>query len=159
MRNPAFTADLEAWAALHGLRPSRRTPCGHALLGRGLKSAAHERYCVGERSRLLDHATVWNRDGRPLVVIAFPFGPVPTEPEHAGHWSLVQEYATRLGIAAFTPDAKNPLHRLYDSGACVALYSRRDTDLRPLSLGVQRTRVLRGGAVYPARYRRGGAAR
>lgn len=151
MRNPAFSQHLQQWANIHGLRPSRREPCGHGVLGRGLRSGDHERFCVAQRRVLLDHATLWTlHDAR--VLVAFPYGPTADRPEHVAFWQTVAAYADRLGIAAYTPPARERLHRLFDTESCALLYGPRGIDLRALSTEGPHVWERRGdGMLHPAR--------
>lgn len=131
MRNHNYAELLQAWAAHHGLRPSERFPCGHAVLGRGLNSDAHARYCVAARLDLLNHALVWNYK-RTRIVLAFPYRPSHKDVGFASYWLRVEQYADQLGITAYMPPAGHRLHSLYASDTCAVVYGPKGADLKPL---------------------------
>lgn len=142
MRNRSYAADLDAWAVSHGLRPSSRTPCGHAILGRGLASYEHTRYCIGSRLDLLDHATVWNYK-RTRIVLAFPYRPRPGTPEFPAYAERVERYVRALNIAAAMPSHKDPrfrLHNLFGSEVVAVLYGPPGLDLKRLGSRPEVTR-------------------
>jgi hypothetical protein len=148
MRNKDFPAHLQTWADLHDLRPSTRSACGHGVLGRGAKSDAHDHWCVGWRSDLIDHATLWVRDGARLLV-AFTYRPRPGEPGHENYVYRVDKYAERLGITAYMPSLKNRLHELYATDTCVVLYGAKGVDLQPFSEGIRRSWVPKPEPFFP----------
>lgn len=52
-----------------GYTQSRGTPCVHRLLGK--RSCRGERDCLPPDS---DHVTLWNRDGKPAMLVSQPYG-------------------------------------------------------------------------------------
>jgi len=135
MRNRNYAELLQSWAVHHGLRPSGRFPCGHTVLGRGLNSDAHARYCVAARLDLLDHALVWNYK-RTRIVLAFPYRPSHKDAGFATYWLRVEQYVGQLGITAYMPPAGHRLHSLYASDTCAVLYGPKGVNLKPLIHGV-----------------------
>lgn len=64
-------ARAAVWAARHGLTLSQRSArCAHGLLGRQHDDPAR---CSPDPYVLLDHARVWNRDGRPALLLAHSY--------------------------------------------------------------------------------------
>lgn len=129
-----FQTHLDAWALLHGLKESTRVCCGHGVTGRGAQSELHEHWCVGWRGDLIDHATVWNRNGRrDRLLVAFTFRPGPDDLGYESYLVRVNTYADRLGIAAYVPRAAEPIHTLYATDTTAVLYGVRGLDLAPFA--------------------------
>lgn len=140
MRNPRFGEQVAEWAALHDLHRTSRYPCGHGLIGRGLASEDHRRYCLGESARLIARGSLWRAETGSLLV-AWPFGPTPNDLAHIVFWQEVQAYAARVGAVAFTPGSKNHLHRLYDDpDSTVVLFGvgLSQRTMRRMCMGIQR---------------------
>ncbi len=135
MRNRNYAELLQAWAVHHGLRPSGRFPCGHAVLGRGLNSDAHARYCVAARLDLLNHALVFSF-GKARVLVAWNYRPSHKDVGFATYWLRVEQYADQLGITAYMPPAGHRLHSLYASDTCAVVYGPKGVNLKPLIHGV-----------------------
>ena len=148
MRNPDFDEHLQAWAMRHGLRESKRFPCGHSVLGRRTNSDTHMQVCLPVARDLLTRATLWNAN-KTRVLVAFPYGPRPGEPGHESYMYRVNRYAARLGISAYMPPAKNRLHTLYATDACVVLYGVRGVDLQPFSGGITGSWVPKHEPFFP----------
>lgn len=134
MKNPTFTDDLTAWASLQSLRASSRSACAHSALPRPDRSTrakdTHERYCIGTRLDLLDHARAFTGPSGRLV-IAWCFRPRPHDPGHESWRARLDEYASSVGVTAHVPSRTHTLHTLYDTETCAVVYSARARDLTP----------------------------
>jgi hypothetical protein len=95
-----------------------------------MNSDAHRQQCIGERADLLDHASLFVCKGNRLL-IAFTYRPGPDDLGHASYLDRVNKYTERLGIAAYIPDAAQPIHALYATDATALLYGPRGQDLAP----------------------------
>jgi hypothetical protein len=101
METDDYKAHLTAWANERGLTESNRVACGHGLIGVQANSRKHVGdhigVCVRGRSfDLLDHATLWSRNGRPSLLIATCFRPHPRTIEHEAWDARLQAYCRRL---------------------------------------------------------------
>jgi hypothetical protein len=121
---------LQAWALHHRLKPSRRFACGHSLLG-SMDPDVHRQLCIGERVDLLNHASLWNRDGRPAVLVAWCYRPATDDLGYASWAYRLNWYATRLRLAWLVPLAVEPIHSLYARDTTAVLYGPRGLDLAP----------------------------
>lgn len=139
MRNRNYAELLQAWEVHHGLRPSGRFPCGHAVLGRGLNSEAHARYCVAARRDLLNHALVFSF-GKARVLVAWNYRPSRNDIGFDTYWLRVEQYVSALRITAYMPPAGHRLHSLYASDTCAVVYGPKGVDLKPLIHGVPSNR-------------------
>lgn len=130
MRDREFTMHLQAWALHHRLKSSRRFACGHSLLG-SMDPDLHRQLCIGERVDLLDHASLWNRDGRPAVLVAWCYRPATDDLGHASWAYRLNWYARRLSLAWLVPLAVEPINSLYARDTTAVLYGVRGLDLAP----------------------------
>jgi len=132
LSNRDFEKYLYTWAGFHGLKESTRVRCGHGVSGRGVKSDAHEQWCVGRRNDLIDHASLPVRNGDRLL-IAFTFRPRSDELGYESYLHRVKTYADRLGITAYIPPTAEPIHSLYARDTTAVLYGARGLDLTPFA--------------------------
>ena len=133
MRDREFTMHLQAWALHHRLRPSRRFACGHSLLGTSLNLDVHRQLCVGERVDLLNHASLWNRAGRPAVLVAWCYRPTTDDLGHASWAYRLNWYASRLRLTWLVPLTVEPIHSLYATDTTAVLYGPKGLDLTPFA--------------------------
>lgn len=115
----AYLDRLTEWADRHGLIASRRSACGHGLRAvpvTGVRADEHGRLC---RLPTLGPApTLWNRDGRPAVLLTHLHAPE----EGVGREAVaerVARYARAFGVAGhLAPTGMS----LYGRGTSPALY-------------------------------------
>lgn len=84
-----------AWAKAHGLRRSnRRHRCMVALTDTPRTHAFRCEHCHATPTNILDHVTLWNRDGRPAVLVSQPY---PSELSPAG-LAWLEDHTSALGL-------------------------------------------------------------
>ena len=91
----------------------------------------HRQLCIGERVDLLNHASLWNRDGRPAVLVAWCYRPATDDLGHASWAYRLNWYTTRLSLTWLVPLAAEPIHSLYATDTTAVLYGVRGLDLAP----------------------------
>lgn len=138
-RSSEYAGRLEKWAAERGLTRSTEPTCLHGLTGRpplGAGNAAeHADRCKGGASLdLLDHATIWDREGRPACLLAHCYRPDVSDPERGSWEARVNAYVSAFpGVGVWIGDAAHPLS-LYLPGRTVpVLYAAPGIAFRSLA--------------------------
>lgn len=125
---------LAKWVTEHQLTRSTRPTCLHGLTGRGLNTASnrdeHNREC---RAYQLDHATLWNRGGRPAALLAHPYAPDVGDAGRGSFEARVDAYVAAFpGVTVWIGEAAHPLS-VYRPGRNVpVLYGAPGVELRSL---------------------------
>lgn len=120
---------LRGWARFHGLSAStRQARCLHGLLGQ--IGPCDDPLCT--RRNILDHPTLWNRNGSPLLLMAQVYAPTTfkaDEPGQVRQWweSEVRGYAARLGARVWIGRPAHPLS-FWDAGRCTPVLYGRGVD-------------------------------
>lgn len=132
----AYWERLDAWAVEHGLTRSTRPTCLHGLTGCNAYAPSnvreHADRCKGGISvDLLDHATLWLRDGRPAVLLAHVYAPGIGDPGREAWTERVTKYVAAFpGVTVWAGRSATDKLALYRPGSTVpVLYGAPGVDL------------------------------
>lgn len=105
------------WAYERGLKAAQQhfvCACGLLSLRYGNRFG-HDHACGfggGHKIPILDHATLWNFNGKPKVLLAEPYG------SDEYHREMTEAYAQLFGLDVTVGDERDALHK---AGSCVPL--------------------------------------
>jgi len=128
---------LAKWVADHQLTRSTRPTCLHGLTGRNPATPGnrdkHARRCRDVNYFELDHATLWNRGGRPAALMAHPYAPDVGDAGRGSFEARVDAYVAAFPrVTVWIGEASHPLS-VYRPGRNVpVLYGASGVKLRSL---------------------------